>query len=77
MNWEEQLKKETVKRVDNITVAVKSLEEAIEYIEKSCELCGRCRITKATCEVARSYRKIIIAQKELETFQSKLENSIR
>lgn len=77
MNWEEKWKKETIERLNNITDATKSLKETMKYVKESCNLCGRCNLTKSTCDVAKAYKKINKATEELDAFRYHLENSIR
>lgn len=76
-SWEEEYKKQEIERLGDINVAVKSLDEAMEYIEKSCKPCGRCSLDKNTCDVNKSYKKVKKAREELDTFRNNLENYIR
>lgn len=76
-DFNSEYKKETLERLNNIAFATKSLKEAMKYVKESCNLCGRCNLTKTTCDVAKSYKKIDKAMVELDAFRYHLENSIR
>ena len=76
-SWEEEYKKQEIEKLNNLTFAVKSLDETMEYIKKSCKPCELCIVNKNKCDINKSYKKIKKAREELDNFRYNLENYIR
>lgn len=60
-------------RDDEIKMAAVRIDDAMISIRNSCGYCGRCNLTKATCVVAKSYKKLDVAKRDLVELVRELE----
>lgn len=60
-------------KIDEIDLVSENIDDAMIHIKNICGYCGKCNLTKATCVVCKSYKKLDTAKRDLVELVRELE----